>query len=267
MSVTSSNAEREPLSTLQNLKLRPGMAFGIIILTALLAFEIFNFSTTEYALQDLLGELRFVGIRWSTVLSIAFCGIDFAGIARLFTPEQGSEEPKEVWYLFGAWLLAATMNAILTWWGVSMAINNHAVVSTKAVVDQATLTKIVPVFVAIMVWIIRILIIGSLSYAGDRIFSTASKQKGSYSPARRPSAQRDQEYFPASQMVAPPVTMAPRPVANRATANPRPVSQQRPIPAPPEPVNTRPEPTYHSLSARPSARPSSQVGDSSDYRH
>jgi hypothetical protein len=29
--------------------------------------------------------------------------IDFAGIARLFTPKM-ENEPNEVWYLFGAWL-------------------------------------------------------------------------------------------------------------------------------------------------------------------
>jgi phage FluMu gp28-like protein len=45
---------------------------------------------------------------------LTFCGIDFAGIARLFTPEQGRDEPAEVWYLFGAWILAAAMNATLT---------------------------------------------------------------------------------------------------------------------------------------------------------
>src|SRR5512145_2114568 len=109
----------------RHLRLRRGLIFVAIIFTALLAFEIFNYSTTEYALSDLLGDLRFAGIRWATILAIAFCGIDFAGIARLFTPEEGSNEPNEVWYLFGAWLLAATMNAMLTWWGVSIAMSTH----------------------------------------------------------------------------------------------------------------------------------------------
>lgn len=153
---------------LGKVKVNPGLVLGLIIMTALLAFEMFNYSTTEYALRDLLGELSFAGLRWATILAVAFCGIDFAGIARLFTPEQGSEEPKEVWYLFGAWLLAATMNAMLTWWGVSMAIVSHNVQST-AVVSAQMLTKVVPVFVSVMVWVIRILIIGSLSLAGDRL--------------------------------------------------------------------------------------------------
>ena len=77
----------------------------MMIIGALLAFEIFNFSTTQFALRDVLGDLTFAGMRWATILAIAFCGIDFAGIARIFTPEQGADEPKEVWYLFGAWFL------------------------------------------------------------------------------------------------------------------------------------------------------------------
>src|SRR3990172_1794811 len=125
-----------------------GATWGIMIIGALLAFEIFNFSTTQFALLDVLGELKFAGFRWATILAIAFCGIDFAGIARIFTPEQGRDEPAEVYYLFGAWLLAAGFNATLTWWGVSVAISNNAHVASSAVMSGETLTKAVPIFVA-----------------------------------------------------------------------------------------------------------------------
>src|SRR5688572_19323569 len=88
-------------SILRRLPFQRGMAFGIIIVAALFAFEIFNYSTTDYALADLLGDLSFFGVRWATILAIAFCGIDFAGIARLFTPEDNTNAQGEVWYLFG----------------------------------------------------------------------------------------------------------------------------------------------------------------------
>jgi hypothetical protein len=243
-----------PLFSSGKFRLNPTMVLGIIILTALLAFEMFNYSTTEYALSDLLGDLRFASIRWATILSIAFCGIDFAGIARLFTPEQGNEEPKEVWYLFGAWLLAATMNAMLTWWGVSMAIVNHSMQSTQ-VVSASTLTKVVPAFVAIMVWVIRILIIGSLSVAGDRMLwgakhrssgvgTSVAAQAGSPRPAYAPGAVRSA----AGSL-------------NASAAMPRsPLSMRPPTPAPrsaiSEPSTGRPEPTYHSISG------SSEIGES-----
>jgi hypothetical protein len=192
----------------------------------------FNYSTTDFALRDLLGNLEFAGLRWATILSIAFCGIDFAGIARLFTPEQGGDEPKEIWYLFGAWLLAATMNAMLTWWGVSMAIVNHSPQST-AVIDTKTLTHVMPVFVAVMVWVIRILIIGTISVAGDRfIWGGARRSQGTYSGNRLAT--------PARTVTAPIASPSPAPRS----------SFVRPVDAT---SSLRPEPSYHSMSGRGSA--------------
>ena len=164
------------------------MIFSLLIILALLAFEIFNYSTTEFAMADLLGDLKFGGMRWSTILALAFCGIDFAGIARLFTPEQGANEPSEVWYLLGAWLIAATMNATLTWWGVSIAILQHQSLG-NAVIAREALLRGVPVFVAIMVWLSRVLIIGTFSVAGERILWQTDKpipQKRKVTNTRNP---------------------------------------------------------------------------------
>src|SRR3990172_450734 len=96
------------LPFLKGTALKRGAIFGFIILGALLAFELFNYSSTLFALSDILGNLTFGPIRWATMLALAFCAIDFAGIARIFTPEQGRNEPAEVWYLFAAWFLAAS---------------------------------------------------------------------------------------------------------------------------------------------------------------
>jgi hypothetical protein len=165
---------------LRDFRVRRGLIFGVIIITALFAFEIFNYSTTDYALSDLLGDLEFMGLRWATILAIAFCGIDFAGIARLFSPNDN--EPgappfshNENWYLFGAWLLAATMNAMLTWWGVSLAVIGHKTLGNE-VVGRETLLQVVPIFVAVLVWLIRVLIIGTFSVSGDRLFGKETTQ-------------------------------------------------------------------------------------------
>jgi hypothetical protein len=168
-----------------------GMAFGLIITAALLAFELFNYSTTDFALHDLLGDLSFIGVRWSTILAIAFCGIDFAGIARIFTPEQGTDEPAEIWYLFGAWLLAATMNAMLTWWGISIAVLNHETLG-NAVIERSILLKAVPIFVAVLVWLSRVLLIGTFSIAGENIFTQNSRSTSTRksSTLRRPKPQK-----------------------------------------------------------------------------
>jgi len=201
------------LNRLSGGRFSPSMIFMLIILAALLAFEAFNYSTTEYALADVLGNLNFAGLRWATILSLAFCGIDFAGIARLFTPEHNAKDPNEVWYLFGAWLLAATMNAMLTWWGISMALVSHPLKST-AIIDPNTLIKAVPVFVAIMVWVIRILIIGSLSLATERMISTQPRT-GDY----RPGTLRPATPHPVQPM---------QPVRNPSPA-PTPVRSYQPI--------------------------------------
>ncbi len=188
-------------SFLNGRTLERGAAWGLMIIAALLAFEIFNFSSTAFALEDMLGDLRFVGIRWATILAIAFCGIDFAGVARLFTPEEGAEEPAEVWYLFGAWLLAALMNAMLTWWGVSIAIAQNGSVGS-AVVSSETMTKVVPVFVALMVWLIRVLIIGTFSLAGERLFSQDTR-KNTYQKSKSKTPVRNSYRKPAARRPAP----------------------------------------------------------------
>ena len=217
------------LSLLRKSGLRRGALFGIILLVALLAFEVFNYSTTDFALTDLLGkDLTFAGLRWATILSIAFCGIDFAGIARLLTPEQSREEPAEAWYLFGAWLLAAAMNAALTWWGVAIAIGNHTPLGS-AIVARSTLTQVIPVFVAIMVWIIRLLLIGTFAMAGERLFSMTDKRAASEKPAPR-----------FDKAPARPATNSalPRPSTVVAACSQRPAPLERPV---------RPEPSYHPI--------------------
>jgi len=227
-------------SLLTRVKVNRSLLFGTLILCALLAFEIFNYSTTEYSLGDLLGDLRFMGIHWSTILAIAFCGIDFAGLARMFTPEIGDEEPKEIWYLFGAWLLAATMNAILTWWGISVAILNHSP-STNTLIDRETVVMVVPVFVSVMVWLIRILIIGTFSVSGDRLLHEPKRLRSS-------SVNRAGALTTIPQVVSSPHVRASAPagVANFERTNvPQPVFKAAHKPAATVTRSTnRPEPTY-----------------------
>jgi hypothetical protein len=232
--------------------LRRGLVFGVIIVTALFAFEVFNYSTTEFALEDLLGDLSFAGIRWATILAIAFCGIDFAGIARLFTPALSNDTKQvgqqavrnEAWYLFGAWLLAATMNAMLTWWGVSLAILERQDIG-NAVASREVLLRVVPIFVAVLVWLIRVLIIGTFSVAGDRLFSQDDQQV--YVPARVASRN-----VPIPAPVTNSNVKAPafRSAASGSNANR--TASLSPGPSYRTNYADKPEPTYHPVSASPS---------------
>jgi len=244
---------------IRNRQFNRGATWGMMIVGALLSFEVFNFSTTQFALHDMLGDLTFAGMKWSTILAIAFCGIDFAGIARIFTPEQGRDEPAEVYYLFGAWLLAAGFNACLTWWGVSVAITSNANLQASAVMSTATLVKVVPIFIAAMVWLVRLLIIGTFSLAGDRLFTTAQQHqpyKAQYQQpqqAQRPYNAPQPTYQsqrpvnqPVNQPVLRPASQIARP-ANNINAN---AGNFRPAPkpAPQQTSFVPPEPTYHPIS-------------------
>jgi hypothetical protein len=239
------------------------MVFGSIIVAAMLAFELFNYSTTDFALANLLGDLKFMGLRWAMILAIAFCGMDFAGIARLFTPEKGRAEHVEVWYLLAAWFLAATMNAMLTWWGVSLALLQHQSLGNE-ILSRATLLAVVPVFVAVMVWLIRILMIGTLSMAGERLFSFGQMEE----PAAQPMAEPEPQPQPAT---AAPGLHLPTAVW-RGNANP--VRSEMPR-GEPTPIQTRPAPVARTIGApsaeeaneRPAERRPPTVAERHGYGH
>ncbi|HKJ38287.1 MAG TPA: hypothetical protein VJ972_05900 [Anaerolineales bacterium] len=206
--------------------LKRGLIFGGIIFSALLAFEIFNFSSTSFALSDVIGDLSFGPFKWATILAFAFCAIDFAGIARIFTPEQGRDEPAEVWYLFGAWFLAAAFNASLTWWGISVAIMKHTAVGGALLGPQA-MAKVVPIFVAVVVLAIRVLLINTFSVAGERIFSLADDNQTQYQKKSTYRSNNNSNTYRA------PSQSYPRPVP-------------KPVAAAPSRTNYN-EPTYHPI--------------------
>jgi hypothetical protein len=91
------------------------------------------------------------------------------------------------------------------------------------------LTRALPVLVAVMVWMIRVLIIGTFSLAGENMFTMADDRPASRLPSYRTER-------PAEQ----------RPVAPRAPATSPVYARPAPKPAStaPRPL-ARPEPTYH----------------------
>jgi len=107
------------------------------------------------------------------------------------------------------------------------------------VISNETMTRVVPIFVAAMILLIRVLIIGTFSLAGDRLFTTDESRMRNYP---RPAAQ-GQAYRPANQQpVLRPASSLNRPV--QTTQNP---NTFRPTPKPTNQASfMRPEPTYHS---------------------
>ena len=150
---------------------RRSLFFTGITFITFLSFEIFNFASTSFALRDILGNFSIGPFLWSTILALAFCGIDFAGVAHAFTPVGASDKATEVFYLFGAWFLAAAFNAWLTWWGVTVVIANQTT-DGAGLLSSSMAIKVVPILVAIIVLAIRILLIFTFSAAGGRLLRT-----------------------------------------------------------------------------------------------
>ena len=157
-------------SLIPNIRLpERGASFLGLIVGATVLFEVFNYSTTEHALGDVMGGLRFLEIPWATILALAFCGIDFAGIARLFSPEEREGKGRvEGMYLLAAWLLAGVINAAMTWWAVTVALLGQPNLGNE-LVSRQDLVLYVPILVAGAVWLIRILLIGMLTMSGGKI--------------------------------------------------------------------------------------------------
>ncbi len=159
-----------------------------ILVVGLAAFEVFNLDSTRFALAHLMANQRLWGLEWALVLALAFGSIDFAGLARILTPAATwEEEPREVWFLTGAWLLGATMNAVMTWYAMVVLIAPHSAQVGAGVVSQTAVLDIAPVFIALMVWLTRVLLISSLALALERAATAPSSAGQSRTKRHSPS--------------------------------------------------------------------------------
>lgn len=133
----------------------------MILLVALLMLEYVNFEMNKVAF-----DLLFMG-QMSAPFALAFAGADFAGVARLFTPEVGREERKEIKWLFGLWICVAIFNAGLTWF----AVVNTMVGKTfgNDVITQEVYLVWAPVVVATVLLLVRVMLVGTLTAFGDRM--------------------------------------------------------------------------------------------------
>jgi hypothetical protein len=62
----------------------------------------------------------------------------------------------------------------MTWWAISLTLLNHPL--GNEIMSREQLLHIVPIFVAVLVWLTRILFIGSLTVAGEHIFAAENAQ-------------------------------------------------------------------------------------------
>ena len=228
MNVTLAQSEMNLDSLQYPAKETRAITHTVMILAAFTAFQAFNYSTTVYALKCILGNTTVAGIYWAVILAFAFCVLDVAGIARLFMSPKTPARTKHDRFLFAAWLLTAGLNALLTWYGIVMAISIQQAQAVW-VVNSGILIKIIPAFLTIMVWIIRILIIGAVPRS---VLITPASQGNS------PSAIRSNRELPVDEYARSFSSF----MDSHVPANPFPSISHT--------TSTRREPTYRGLPIR-----------------
>lgn len=198
MAVARCNADSRNLPFIMTTKSR-SLVIGGTLLLAVLAFEIFNFDTTRLALRHLLGPSDFMGVTWATILAIAFSSLDFAGLLHLFTADSDEAAPTYVWYMMGAWLCGATVNAALTWYAVSLTLLEFD--GGNAILSHEQLFQVVPVLVAFLVWLTRVFFVASLALMGDALtpLSYTSRYRIEEIPPHQLSTEQPARLRPANQ--------------------------------------------------------------------
>jgi len=173
--------------------------FFLMLAIAMVGFELFNYDTTRYALEHFMPGHDIFGMTWPSLLAISACLVDFAGIASIIAPERGPEEPVYVWGVFVAWVLAAILNAALTWWGTLLAMLARPDLGNE-VVSRTMLLQAVPLGVALLVLLIRVSLIGTIMAAGDKFLSAPKVAKTKeFSKPLPPLKRPIPGYFPAGK--------------------------------------------------------------------
>lgn len=112
------------------------------------AFEIFNFDTTKIALSDIINSDIPYSAMWVLVISTAFCLIDIAAATFVLSNPPLCSETE---FLFNAWFLAISLNAILTWHAVGL--------HTETFPPYETVESIFPVFMFFAVIFVRLTLV------------------------------------------------------------------------------------------------------------
>jgi hypothetical protein len=140
-------------------------------------FEIFNTVTTYTSLNLFLGSWFY-----AVVLTGGIGLTDIGGLFRVVTPAiSDKDEPIETKLLFGAWIVIAAVNAILTWWGLSYAAEHGGGVTPSAI---SQFRWVIPIALAVTIFGIRLILIYMAGNILDRTVNNHRPRP--MQPASRP---------------------------------------------------------------------------------
>lgn len=148
---------------------RKGALSGIailVLLLAIVAFEIFNFDTTKVVLEQIFGTSMFWGITVAAWLAIGACAMDLGGLSRVVTTETSfKSESTDIKAITLAWFVAAGFNAFLTWWYVMVSLEyGNGVMPSVLRGNNIWLAA----GIALFVFLVRFLLIFGFATVGDK---------------------------------------------------------------------------------------------------
>jgi hypothetical protein len=121
----------------------------IVMIVILSVYHYYNYNFTYFAITDILGN-SLIGVTWAQILSLTFCSVDIFWVVKVLYPKFSTFD----YYLVGAWFLTVIMNALLLWWGLSLAISYQAIFPLDRIVT--------PAVIALIATFIRIFIVSLL---------------------------------------------------------------------------------------------------------
>lgn len=137
--------------------------YTALIFICLVVFEIFSYGSSYEALMTMFGIHE-----WAALLAFCFSAVDFAGLAKLYSPDlRNLRDPQAL--LFAAWLLSAFADTGLTYVVVSNQLlsNTTNIMVTSGTVPIAVWAKWIPALFSVLVWLIQVLLVARLSVSSN----------------------------------------------------------------------------------------------------
>jgi len=140
---------------------------ALVIVGAIVCFELFNFGTNRDVLDGIFGNVFFLTLSAGTWLAAGACFIDFGGLSRIFTSETSMrQESIEIKAVTLGWLFASIFNAWLTFVWVSYRLEGGTANLPRNLADD---TFAISVAIAVFVFLIRLVLIFGGATVGDRV--------------------------------------------------------------------------------------------------
>lgn len=142
-----------------------GALFVGMLFVALLCFMAFNYLSTLETLKHILGA-EFMVYAFAFALSV----VDFAGLARIFTPETDTQKEGKLVYLLGAvWVLACLFDVVMTSYWVSYRMSMRENGSAVSALMGEGFYRAIPWIVAFGELTIRIPLVLMVGMYGDQL--------------------------------------------------------------------------------------------------